>query len=335
MRSLVRLTLISIPAVFAVFLASCSAASSNGHLQRSGMYYDTVVTIDLYGKDNGVLSAAMDECMNMCGRYEKLFNKNDTESDIASINSKKTGVKVDHDTALMINESLKYCELSDGMFDISVKPLTDLWDFHSQKGNIPDPHSLKQALPAVDFRQIFVDEKNDIVTVGENTAIDPGGSAKGYIADALAAYLSGCDITGAIINIGGDIQTVGSKPDNEPFVIGVRDPFNKEDVLIPLKLNGQAVATSGIYERSFTAAGKRYHHILDPESGYPAETDVESATVITSRALDADCLGTICILEGSNSALCLIDNTKDTEAVLILTDGSVVMSRNAAGYIRQ
>ncbi len=315
-------------------LAACNHSPETGHVSRSGLYYDTAVSIDLYGSDDKTMSEVADECMDMCSRYEKLFNKSDASTDISSINSKGGTVKVNHDTAVLISESLKYCELSGGRFDITVKPLSDLWDFHEGSGNIPSRDDVEAACRLIDYTNISADTVNNTVTA-KNSLIDPGGSAKGYIADRIAEHLINRGISGAIVNIGGDIRSIGTKKGDSPFTIGIRDPFNKGEVLIPLSLTGRAVATSGIYERCFTKDGKLYHHILDTKTGFPCETDVESATVITGDALSADCLGTICILYGSDKALELINSLDDTEAILILTDRSVKMSDGADRYIRQ
>lgn len=320
--------------VFLPVLTACLASSDKGHISRTALYFDTAVTIDVYGADDEALSAVAEECMNLCAHYEKLFNKNDPESDIALINQATGTVKVDHDTALLISDSLRYCELSGGLFDITVKPLTDLWDFHEANAAIPDKDEVADKCRLIDYRNVSVDTTNNTVTL-KDSAIDPGGSAKGYIANRIAHYIMSTDATGAIINIGGDIQTVGTKSDGKPFTIGIRDPFNKNDVLLPLELSDRAVATSGVYERCFYVGNKRYHHILDTATGYPADTDIESVTVITADALSADCLCTICILYGSTKAMNFIEEVNDTEAIFVLSDGSVMMTAGADKYIRQ
>ncbi len=325
---------IIITAVIILLLAGCS--QKNEHLTRTALYFDTAVTIDLYGPDENALSSAMDECIGLCSHYEKLFNKNDDSSDIAAINSSngKT-VTVDNDTALLIKNSLYYCDISDGLFDITIKPVSDLWDFHDENPVIPNETEIDKARRLIGYKNVNVDTKNNTVTLSKGATIDPGGAAKGFIADLIAEHIKNFNITGAIINIGGDMRIVGEKSKEAPFTVGIRDPFDKNNVMLPLMLSDCAVATSGTYERCFTKDGRLYHHIIDPSTGYPADTDIESVTVITKDALSADCLGTVCILLKSDKAKDLIEQTKDTEAIFILSDGSVLSTSGANTYIRQ
>ena len=164
--------------------------------------------------------------------------------------------------------------------------------------------------------------------------MDPGGAAKGYVADRIAEYLNAQKITGAIINMGGDMRLIGQKSDGGIFNIGINDPFGKGSCICSLSLTDKSVATSGTYERCFTKDGKTYHHILDTKTGYPADTDIVSATVITNDTEAADCLATACILLGSAKALPLIESLDYTEAVMILSDGTITQTSGAAAFIR-
>lgn len=317
----------------AVCLSGCGVPKSTP-VTFSGLYYDTVISIDIYGapKDSETICA---ECERMCERYEALFDKNMPGSDIYRINhSDGAPVKVDHDTAVLISKALEYSKLSDGLFDVSIAPVSALWDFHDDP-RIPSDEEIAAALPLVDHTKVLTDLTNDTVTVGDSMSLDLGGAAKGYIADRIGEYLMSCSITGAIINMGGDIKILGTKPDKSMFNIGINDPFNDGGVLMSLGVSDTSVATSGIYERCFVKDGISYHHILDPKTGRPVKTDIESVTVITKSAVDADCLCTLAILYGSDKAMELIENTENTEAVILLTDGSVLSSSKASDLIRQ
>ena len=325
------------PLILSVTLLSsaCSNNSNMLHSAKSGMYFDTVVSVDLYGISGSKSDSLLNECMSICEKYEKLFNKNLSSSDIAKINSSYAQpVKVDHETVTLICDSLKYCTLSGGRFDITIDPVSKLWDFHGNNTHIPENADLKEACSHVDHSMINIDSSNDTVTLTDPKAsIDVGAAAKGYIADRIADYLSDSGVTGAIINMGGDMHLIGSKPDNSLFNIGINDP-SSNGCIMSLYLSDMSVATSGTYERCFTEHGKTYHHILDPKTGMSADTDITSVTVITSNAIDADCLCTVCILLGSDEALSLIEQTADTEAIIILDDGSIRKSSGADDYIR-
>lgn len=325
-----KITVISL--IFALCLISCTKSAP---VSKSGLYFDTIVSVELYGAGSDA-DALLDECMSMCDHYEKLFNKNISTSDIARINSSAgKSVTVDHDTVLMLSDTVKYSEMTHGRFDISVEPISKLWDFHDDKGVIPDPDKLKTACNHVGYKNIKIDTDADTVTLPECFSIDPGAVAKGFIADRIAKFLSDKHITGAIINMGGDMRLVGTKPGGSDFYIGINDPFDPGSVISTLSLNNICVATSGTYERCFINDGRKYHHILDPFTGYPADTDVESVTVISGTSFDCDCLCTVCILEGSQKSLELIESIPDTEAILILSDKTVLHSSGASTYIRQ
>ncbi len=313
-------------------LCSCKNAAKEP-VSVSGMYYDTLVNIDIYGagKDSSVIC---DRCKELCSHYEDLFDAQKPESDIYRINhsSGKT-IKVDHDTAVMLSVALDSCEASNGAFDITIAPVSSLWDFHEEDPRIPSDMDIQKSLTKVNYKKVSVDLTEDTVTVGADTTLDAGATAKGYIADRIGDYLISCNITGAIINIGGDIRVIGTKDNKTPFRIGINDPFNEDSVLAALELSDISVATSGIYERCFTVEGRDYHHIIDVKTGYPTDTDIESVTVITKSAAEADSLCTVSILYGSEKAIPYIESVPDTEAFILLTDGTVLKTSGLDEFI--
>ncbi len=319
-----------------LLLCSCTKPRSPEPSEAAGVYFDTVVNVEIYGNDKTVTENAADRCMEICDHYQQLFDTNIKTSDIAKINSSPaSAIHVDHDTAVMLSETLHYSDISNGKFDITIDPVSKLWDFHEGEYRIPSEAELSEALKNVSCDNIRVDAGEDTVTLlKDNISVDPGGAAKGYIADRIADYLKTQSITGAIINMGGDMYLYGCKDDGSLFNIGINDP-DKNGCIMSLYISDCAVATSGTYERCFTKGGIFYHHILDPATGMSAATDIRSVTVISKRSVDSDCLCTVCILLGSKEALDLINSLPDTEAVMILNDASVVMSKDASGYIRQ
>ncbi len=326
-----KTVVVCITIIYAILLCACSDNTTPSSL--SGMYYDTLVNIDIYGAGSDG-SQICDECKKLCEHYEQLFNKNIPGSDIYNINhSEGHPVNVDHDTALMLSDTISYAGDTGGLFDPTIEPLSSLWDFHDTGRTVPSDTSISALLPLIGYHNVKVDISNDTVTLAKGTQIDPGAAGKGFIADRIGDYLLTCSITGAIINMGGDIRVIGTKPNNSLFTIGINDPFNSGGIVTSLSLSDMSVATSGIYERCFTEGGKTYHHILDPSTGYPADTDIESVTVICKNAVDADCLCTVAILYGSQRAVDLIEKTKDTEAVIILTDKTIIKTSGADRFI--
>ncbi len=333
MNILNKKTVLIIAVLISVFLAGCSKNMRS--YSKSGLYYDTMVSVSIYSNDGAAAQKLLDGCMDICAHYEELFDEKIPSSDIAKINNSEGCVKVDHDTALLISDSLHYAEITNGRFDITIKPVSRLWDFHDTNGTVPDDDLINEALKDVGYKNITVDTVNDTVTLPKGVSIDPGAAAKGYIADRLADYLEDNSITNAIINMGGDMRLLGSKPGADGFIIGINDPFNSGNVLTAVSLSDTSVATSGTYERYFITDNTKYYHILDPATGYPADTDIESVTVISEYSVDCDCLCTSCILLGKDDALSLIESIPDTEAIFVLNDKSIIKTSGADKLIRQ
>ena len=321
--AVIKKTIIGSLLFFALSLCACKTVSDVESISKSGLFFDTVVTVTVYAPNKDKAELLADDCMDICSHYESLFNKNIATSDIAKINSSSgKSVNVDHDTALLIEEALDYSKKTGGKFDITINPVSVLWNFHEGLEHIPEKSELEKALSLVDHNKLTADTVNNTVTLSiPGGSIDPGGVAKGFIADKIADYLYEQKITGAIINMGGDIRLVGTKNGNDGFILA-------------LTLKDTSVATSGIYERALDSGGKRYHHIFDTKTGYSVDTDIESVTVITDRAVDADCLCTVCILEGYEKAAAYIESIPGTEAIFILTDKSVKITSGAEKCIR-
>ena len=334
LKNIIRHYKITFVFLSALCMCSCSYMRRSIHNSANGMYFDTLVTIDIYDNDDARSKALLDECMNMCEQYENMFSKNIETSDIAKINSSNKPVKVSKDTINLLNSALKYCALSNGRFDITVDPVSSLWDFHDENNNIPEKNALADAVKHVNYKNIVINESENTVTLTDaGSSIDIGGAAKGYIADRIAERLTDAGINGAIINMGGDMRIIGTK-DSNPFTVGIADPSKNTECIISLNLTDRSVATSGTYERYIKYNGVTYHHILDPKTGYSVDTDIVSATVICPNAIDADCLATVSLLLGSNNALKLIEELHDTEAIFVLSNNTVVKSSGAASYIR-
>ncbi len=320
----------------AAFCCGCSSIGAHNSVTKTGLFYDTVVTVEIFGSNSSSLEPVADKCISLCDHYQKLFDPGIETSDISRINdSASSTVTVDHDTAVMISDALRYSDLSEGRFDITIAPVSSLYDWHEDSYHIPSDDELSKACELVGYKKVTVDTTNDTVKLeSPGMSIDTGAAAKGFIADRLAEYLKDCSITGAIVNMGGDMYLIGHKNDNTLYNIGINDPDN-DGCLMSLYLSDCAVATSGTYERCFSKDGIFYHHILDPSTGKSADTDIKSVTVISKSSLDCDCLCTVSILLGSKQANDLIESLPDTEAIMLLNDGKIVKTTGADTYIRQ
>jgi thiamine biosynthesis lipoprotein len=264
----------------------------------------------------------MDEIWAACARYERLLSRTIAESDVSRINNAYgKPVKVDPETWEILRRAKEISAQTGGAFSITIAPVTALWSFTDTVTNmVPTDEARLKMLPLVDDQKIALGE-NNTVTLPAGMEIDLGGIAKGYIADRLAELLrERC--MGAIISLGGNTYVVGDKPDGSYNTIGVQDPFsttgNLEGVLFCKNIS---VVTSGTYERGFAGEdGKWYHHILDPKTGLPAETDLVSATLVLTSSMTADALATAFIVAGSERALSLATEV-GVDALFITSDG--------------
>ena len=223
----------------------------------------------------------------------------------------------------MIQLGIHYGELSDGKFDITVLSASELWDFHDGKKVIPDQKVLEEAVSHIDYKNIQVD--GTTVTMKDpKCRIDLGGIAKGYIADRLKEYLEKEGIEHATINLGGNVLTIGTKPDGSDYKIGIQKPFAADgEVLEVLSVHDRSVVSSGDYERYFEKDGVIYHHILDPQSGWPVQNDLDQVTILSDSSADGDALSTTCYVLGLEKGMKLIQEMDDVEAIFVTKDGEI------------
>lgn len=299
-----------------LLLLGCRSEPAQGAHSANGFVCDTVVTITAYAPQETV-----DAALRVSMDYEAVFSKTVKDSDIWRLNhADGKPVEVDPETVSLLRLAIAVSEQSGGAFDVTIAPVSNLWDFTAETPSLPDPDELKAAAARVDYRNILID--GNVVTLKNGAEIDLGGIAKGYIADRVAAYLRENGVTSACINMGGNIVTVGTKPDGSKWTIGIRDPngtaAQSEEVL---SVSDAAIVTSGNYERFFILDGVRYHHILDPKTGMPVQNGIASVTVIGVESALCDALSTACFLLGEEGSRALLDRY-GVKAIFLCTDGT-------------
>ncbi len=282
----------------------------------TGFACDTVVTVTAYAPQETV-----DAALSICTDYEKVLSKTVGGSDVWRMNhANGEPVTVDPETAAILSLAVEIGALSDGAFDVTVAPASALWDFTSEEPVLPDPDALRAACERIDYRNIVIE--GNTVTLRNGAEIDLGGIAKGYIADRVAEYLRSQGVTSACINMGGNVVTIGTKPNGDPWTIGVRDPNGAPDESEEvLSVADGAVVTSGTYERGFTVDGVRYHHILDPETGMPVRSGLASVTIVGTRSDLCDALSTACFVLGEYASKPILDRF-GVSAIFLYDDGS-------------
>jgi len=274
---------------------------------------DTSVTVTLY--DGNEQTAR--ECIDLCKKYEKLLSKTTEGSDIWNINQNSTA-EVTGETVELIKKSVHYSEWSGGLFDISVGAASTLWDFDNHI--LPDGEKLTAAAENINYKNISV--SGNRVSIKEGMSLDVGAIAKGYIADKMKEFLMEKGIKSAVINLGGNVLCIGDKK-GKPFEIGIQKPYAPGETVRTLPVTDKSVVTAGIYERSFEKDGVLYHHILDPETGYPVQNNLASVTVITDLSVDGDALSTTLFLMGEEKGIEFAKENNLT-AVFITCDGEVI-----------
>ena len=317
-------------------LSGCSAQTKSGEntaadsqepISTTAIKLNTAVTVTIYdSKDRDLLT----ECMNLCDKYEKVFSRTSADSELYKLNHRKlTPVEgtedtyqVSDDLAELISEGLDYSELSKGAFDIAIEPLTSLWDFTAEDPQVPKDSLIQAALPKCDYHNISVDkDKNEITLKTADTAIELGAIAKGYIADRLKDYLVSQNVKSAIINLGGNVLCVGEKPDNSAFKIGIQKPFaDRSETIAVMDIRDKSVVSSGIYERCFEQNGTLYHHLLNPETGYPYDNGLIAVTIISDKSVDGDALSTTCFALGLEDGMKLAESLDDVQAFFVTSD---------------
>lgn len=262
-----------------------------------GYCFDTVITITA-----ACSQEVLDGALALCQKYDTLFDRTDPDSEVWKLNhSLGAPTVVSEDTAFVLNLANEMYQKSGGAFDITVAPVTALWDFHSETPTPPNPETLKRAVSLVNGSCVEV--SGTTVTLKEGVTIDLGGIAKGFVADRVKSYLLEQGCVSACINLGGNVLTIGGKPNGEAWRVGIRDPKGgPNDVVEVLSVTDRAVVTSGTYERCFSYEGTFYHHILNPETGMPVQRETASVTIVAESAAIADALSTACFVLDEQAA---------------------------------
>ena len=322
-----------------------SKAGATDPVTDDNYYLDTVCTISVYeildadgapapaAENAEAAQKAIDSAWEKCAELDKLLSRTQDASEVSRLN--KAGgewTEVSDDTAELITKGLDYSDLSGGDFDITIGGVTDLWDFHADPGDaeVPDPAELAEAAKHVDYKNVEINGNMLRITDPE-ARIDLGGIAKGYIGDRMTEVLEDAGVTSGIINLGGNVICIGARDNSDDsdegaFVIGVETPYSdRTEISGRIRAKDMTLVTSGVYERQIEVDGKRYHHILNTETGWPVDSDLDAVTLTGAKGQsgDLDALSTICLIKGSEKAKELIEGMDGIEAVFILHDGSI------------
>jgi thiamine biosynthesis lipoprotein len=321
--------------LLAVIAGGCNVNPPASIYHESRLLMGTLVEIKLVASTPGSAKAAFEAAFLEFGRIERLMSFQSASSELERINQAAGGepVVVSSELLRLIRQAKHYAEVTNGAFDISVGPLIKLWGFDNEQHRLPEAEEINKALPLVDFSAIITSEQPPAVKLTRaGMSLDLGAIAKGYAVDRALEILRRQGITAAIVNAGGDVKAMGKKPDGRRWNIGIAHPRQSGRILASLRVDNQAVVTSGDYERFFIEQGVRYHHILDPKSGRPAR-GCQSVTVVAEKALAADALATGIFVLGPEKGLELIERLPDAEALIVDADGMLSISSGLKGKL--
>jgi len=311
--------------IIILLLCGCSITKKEP-LSKTGFYFDTIITITLYDSKNDKI---LNTCFDYCKEFENLVSRTIESSEISMINQANgQPVEVSDTTIELLKKGIEFGELTDGAFDITIAPLSELWTFKNNPGNIPSESEIIETLSHVNYKNIVI-EGNSVTLTDPKAAIDLGGIAKGYIADQLKEYLLSEGVTSAIINLGGNVLTIGEKPDGTSFNIGIQKPFDEQNATITsVQVKDSSVVTSGSYERYFVLNDTIYHHILNTETGYPCDNELLSVTILSEESVDGDALSTSCFALGLEKGRKLIESLEDMDAIFVTDDYEIIDTRD-------
>lgn len=280
---------------------------------------------------------------------KKLYTQSETEKITNLLNQKKSEknvvkFEVLEDGALLfqvsdmmrdiIQTGLTYCEASEGRFDITVEPVTSLWNFKNENPEVPGKEEILKALQYVGYQKISIEE-NQLKVMEPGVGIDLGGIAKGFIADDLKKYLVEKGVIGGTINLGGNVLCIGGKSKKEAFRIGIQQPFaDRNQTIAAVEVRDLSVVSSGIYERYFeTQKGVLYHHIINPKTGYSYENDLLGVTILSEKSVDGDALSTTCFALGKEEGLKYINSLDNVYALFITKDEKLWYSEGFKNFL--
>jgi len=292
-------------------------------LKQTRMIMGTFAEVSIYSNDEKTAGKAIEESLDEMERMDRIMSNYKKDSELSRLNKKaaKSPVPCNGELLDVIEQSQYYSELSGGAFDITVSPVVALWGFFREKGHVPPDKEVEKVLPAVSYKNIVVNKSNDtkkpaaISFKNTQTQIDLGAIGKGYAVDKALEIIRKYGISNGCINLGGNIYVLGTPPGKNAWKIGVQHPRNSGEILGYLELKNEATATSGDYERFFEFNGKRYSHIINPQTGRPVSGTI-ATTIVAPTSTEVDALSTSVFVLGHEKGMELIKKIPNAEAMI-------------------
>lgn len=329
-----KIICILISCIFIIISCSSCASKKSKYYEKSNIVMDTEVTLSAYGENS---KEAVDEGFERLDEINEMASTNVEGSDVSKINSMsgQEYVKVHSEILKMVETSIKYSKLSEGAFDITTGPIIDLWGIGTDNERLPSDNEIKDKLQLVGYDKISINENDSSIMLKEKgMAIDLGGIAKGFAADEVLKIYKKYNIENGLINLGASsIYAIGKNKDNNDWSVGIKHPRSDDskEYLGIIKLSNEALSTSGDYERYFIKDNKRYHHIMDPKTGYPADSGIVSDTIIVDgddedNNMLADLLTTTVFVLGPEKGLKFVNDLPNVSCEITTSDNMIYTS---------
>ncbi|MDI6703728.1 MAG: FAD:protein FMN transferase [bacterium] len=297
----------------------------NVTIKRTEFIMGTWVDVTVVAPNKKVGEEVVESAFHEFKRIESLMSNYKATSEISRLN-RIGSARVSKETLEVINKAIAFSIQSRGAFDITCKPLLDLWREARFRKRIPTKDEIKEKLALVGYENLDI-EGNKVTFKIKGMGVDLGGIAKGYAVDKAIKILKEKGIKQALVNAGGDIYVLGRAPKREKWRIGIQHPRKEKGILEVIKIRDRAIATSGDYERYFTLGGKRYSHIVNPKTGYTVASVPMSVTIIASDCTEADALATTCFVLGDKEGIELIDSLLGVEGMIVSEGMKVFTSK--------
>ncbi|MBQ3139967.1 MAG: FAD:protein FMN transferase [Ruminococcus sp.] len=312
--------------LFLITLCGCansaeSSSEDTKEYSRDIFAMDTYMYLKAYGEHaDTALGYSSEQILSL----EELFSVTSEKSDIWAINhSNGEPVSVSDDTITVLNKAIEIGGKTNGALDVTIYPLLTEWGFTTDTQQVPTDDIIADKLKLIDYTKISV--KGNTVQLPDNMQIDFGALAKGYTSDCVTEILKENGVKSALVNLGGNVHAVGTKPDGTLWKVGVQNPFSPSEQVCILEIADKAVITSGNYERFFTDEnGRKYWHILDSADGFPADNGLVSVTIVGENGLLCDALSTALFVLGTDKAIDYWRNSADFEMILITDDEKII-----------
>lgn len=288
----------------------------------------TIVKITLFGNKNKML---INKSFDIISKIDDQLSAFKPESFVSKISGKsgKEAQVVNFDTFYLIEKSKEYCKIYDGTFDITGRPVVKLWEGCIDYGIYPDKKDIDKALELVNYNDIILNKDElSVMLKKEGQSIDLGGIAKGFAADKITTFLKNNNVKNALIDLGGNVFALGRNIDNSLWKVGIQNPFSERgDIVGILSVENKSVVTSGSYQKFIEMNGEKIHHIIDLKSGFVADSEIVSVTIISDYSIDGDGLSTGAFIVGVSKAIEIIEGIKNIDAIFITKDKKVYCTK--------